>query len=83
MSEQIRVVVLQDEDVFIAQCLEVDISAQGKSADEAIRRLKVAFTAEVREAKDSGRTVFDLGPAPSSFATMYDANVVERTALVA
>jgi hypothetical protein len=46
-------------------------------------RLKVAFFAEVKEAKETGRSIMDLGPAPSSFTAMYDTDVVEKTALVA
>ncbi|MGR9312144.1 type II toxin-antitoxin system HicB family antitoxin [Rhizobium leguminosarum] len=83
MAEQIRVIVLQDDGVFVAQCLEVDIAAQGKTAEEAMARLKLAFNAEVREAKESGRSLMDIGPAPEAFAMMYGSKVVERTALVA
>ena len=33
----------QEEDLFIAQCLEIDIASQGKSEDEAIENLKEAL----------------------------------------
>lgn len=33
----------QDGEWFIAQCLEVDISSQGKSEDEAINNLREAL----------------------------------------
>ena len=33
----------QEDDWFIAQCLEVDVSSQGKSEDEAINNLKEAL----------------------------------------
>lgn len=83
MAEQIRVIVLKDEDVYVAQCLEIDIAAQGKTADEALARLRVAFKAELADAMECGRSIKDIGPAPDAFAMMYDSNVVERTALVA
>ena len=33
----------QEDDWFIAQCLEVDVSSQGKSEDEAINNLREAL----------------------------------------
>ena len=33
----------QEDDWFIAQCLEVDVSSQGESEDEAINNLKEAL----------------------------------------
>ena len=33
----------QEDDWFIAQCLEVDVSSQGESEDEAISNLKEAL----------------------------------------
>lgn len=83
MAEQIRVIVLKDEDVYVAQCLEIDIAAQGRTADEAMARLRIAFRAELADAKENGRSIEDIGPAPEAFSMMYDSNVVERTALVA
>ena len=33
----------QDGELFIAQCLEIDVASQGKSEDEAIDNLKEAL----------------------------------------
>ncbi len=33
----------QDEEMYIAQCLEVDVASQGKSEDEAVENLKEAL----------------------------------------
>ena len=33
----------QEEELFIAQCLEIDVASQGKSEDEAIENLKEAL----------------------------------------
>ncbi len=35
--------ILQDGEWFVAQCLEIDISSQGKSEDETIDNLKEAL----------------------------------------
>lgn len=81
MTEQIRVVVIKDENVYIAQCIEVDVAAQGKTPEEAMQRLEIALRAEAAEARENGKTLEDLGPAPEAFRSVYDADVVERTAL--
>ncbi len=83
MAEQFRVIVLKDAGVYVAQCLEVDVSAQGATPDEAMQRLGIAFRAEVREAKQNGKSIMDIGPAPASYSAMYEIDIVEKTALVA
>ena len=35
--------ILQEGELFIAQCLEIDIASQGKSEDDAINNLKEAL----------------------------------------
>ncbi|MYC74908.1 type II toxin-antitoxin system HicB family antitoxin [Candidatus Poribacteria bacterium] len=35
--------ILQEEELFIARCLEIDIASQGKSEEEAIENLKEAL----------------------------------------
>ena len=35
--------ILQDGEWFVAQCLEIDISSQGKSEDEAVENLREAL----------------------------------------
>ncbi|WP_424189973.1 type II toxin-antitoxin system HicB family antitoxin [Actinokineospora sp. G85] len=56
MSEQrtLTAAVHQEEDWFIAQCLEVDIASQGQSIQEALANLREAvelYFAEVPEAE--------------------------------
>ena len=83
MAQQFRVIVLRDGDVFVAQCLEVDIAAQGKTESEAKSRLRAVFHAEMEALKEKGADISSIGPAPDSFQALYDADVVERTELVA
>ena len=84
MQHTYRVVGLKDGDVFVAQVLEVDVSAQGRSFDEALERLKLALNAEGREAEASGRDIYDLlGPAPKMFHDLYEDHSQLREKLVA
>lgn len=80
MADALRVIVLRDGDLFYAQCLEYDIAAQGKTADEAVERLGIALRQERKEAVESG---IEIGPAPDHYQKMYDTDIVEKTALVA
>ena len=83
MTEEIRVVVLKDDNVFVAQCLEVDVAAQGTTPELAISRLRSALSAELKAAHDNGKQLADLGRAPESFWAVFESEVIERTALVA
>jgi hypothetical protein len=79
MAAPLRVIVLKDETVFVAQCLEVDVSAQGTSETEALSRLKAVLRAEADAAKVAGTNLSDLGPAPQAFHVLYKSNFVRRT----
>jgi hypothetical protein len=76
-------VIFPDGDMFVAQALEVDIAAQGRSTDEACRRLRLAVNAEQVEADQAGRDMFDIGPAPASFHALYDDQNVHRDTMAA
>lgn len=83
MADGIRVVVLKDDDIYVAQCLEVDVAAQGATPEQAMQRLKVALCAEEEEARQSGKSLDDIGPAPDAFRAVYDGDVVDRTCIAA
>lgn len=76
MDKQLRVIIFKDGDLFIAQCLEYDVAAQGRTEEEAQERLEVALRAEAREAKEAGKT---LDPAPAMFHAIYQSNDISRT----
>lgn len=75
----IRVVTFKEGDLFVAQALEVDVSAQGRTLEEANRRLMVLVRAEEAEAKANGRSLLDIGPAPHPFHVLYANNGVVRS----
>ncbi len=81
MTSPLRVVVFKDGDIFVAQCLEIDVSAQGTSHEDAMKRLKAALRAEEAEAKQAGKDLSELGPAPKAFHAIYQAGSIERDEL--
>jgi predicted RNase H-like HicB family nuclease len=81
MTSPLRVVVLKDGDIFVAQCLEIDVAAQGATHEEAMERLKVVLRAEEAEAKNNGKELVDLGPAPNAFHAIYGSGSIARDQL--
>ncbi|SNZ21689.1 hypothetical protein [Cohaesibacter gelatinilyticus] len=67
MLEQIHVAILKGDKMFFAQCLEVDIAAQGKTSEEAMGNLVHVFRCELAEAGKNGRSIMDIGPAPDTW----------------
>lgn len=76
-------VIFPDGDMFVAQALEVDVAAQGRTTDEAHRRLVLAMSAEQADADREGRDLFDIGPAPASIQALYDDRSVLRDTMAA
>ncbi len=78
----IRVVVFQDDGVWVAQCLEYDIGAQAGDIDTLNERLNVALKAELKESIERGKEPFaGIDPAPQRFHTMWEhrSRYVEMT----
>jgi predicted RNase H-like HicB family nuclease len=68
----LRYIVFSDNGFWVAQGLEADICAQGKTAAEACERFEATARAEAFEANEEGRTLFDIGPGPDRFFTMWN-----------
>ena len=43
MKKDLNAVVWQEDEWFVAQCLEVDVASQGKSEEEALENLRDAL----------------------------------------
>ncbi|HRI87420.1 MAG TPA: type II toxin-antitoxin system HicB family antitoxin [Candidatus Hydrogenedentes bacterium] len=43
MKQQLTASVWQEEDWFVAQCMEVDVASQGETEDDALTNLRVAL----------------------------------------
>jgi hypothetical protein len=61
----LRVVVFKQEDMFVAQCLEHDISVQ--AADIATLQMRFEETVAIE-----GEDLAAISPAPESFQKMWD-----------
>jgi len=48
-TPEIRVVLFREGDMWVAQCVEYDIGAQGKDLADVVQRLQVTLNVEVQE----------------------------------
>lgn len=70
----IRVVQFREGSWYVAQCLDVDIAAQGKTEDDLFYQLSRILVGRVLAAEDLGVNPFDaLPPAPKRYWDMYFA----------
>ena len=51
-SRTLTAAVHQEEDWYVAQCLEVDVASQGRTVDEALANLREAVTLYLDEIDD-------------------------------
>lgn len=75
----IRVVAFREGDLYVAQALEVDVCAQGRTPEDAMSNLRATLRVEADEAEAAGKSIFDIGPAPHAFHVMFADNHIERT----
>ena len=72
-SESIRVVVFQDGDKWVAQCLEYDIGAQADDTDKLLALFTAVLAAEMDEStRRHGRAFAGINAAPPHFQAMWD-----------
>jgi len=43
MTQNFNAVIIKEDDWFVAQCLEADVTSQGKTEDEALKNLNEAL----------------------------------------
>ena len=53
MTTSFTAVVTQEEDLFVAQCLEVDVASQGATEEEALANLREALALYFEEPRDT------------------------------
>ena len=69
----LRIVVIKDGDVFVAQCLEHDISAQATDLTKLKHRISAALTLEREYSLRNDKEPFcGIGPAPQHFHDLWD-----------
>jgi hypothetical protein len=72
-TDTIRVIVFQDADYWVAQCLEYDIGAQADDVDTLMARLEVALKAEFNESMERHGKAFEgIEAAPQRFQSMWE-----------
>lgn len=74
MSESVRVLIFKDGDHMVAQCLEHDIAAQGRSHEEVRRSFEWTYIGHVVLAAKRKRAPFaDLPKAPEIFWKQFES----------
>lgn len=74
-QDSTRFVVFQEDDKFVAMCLEQYICAQGCNMDELYLRLRIAYRAERDESiAQTGEPFGDVPAAPQRYHDMWEEN---------
>lgn len=74
-DEALRVVFLNRDGLWIAQCLEHDICVQATDLDEVKERLEMAMEFEVENAKSKGVEPYvRIPPAPKMFSDLWEGS---------
>lgn len=72
-AESLRILVFQEGGIWVGQCVEYDIGAQGRSISEMAKRLVVAIEAEEQiSRKRHGEAFRSIPAAPSHVADLWD-----------
>ncbi len=72
-TNQISIVVFQDGDIWVAQCLEYDIGAQAESLEKLYERLSDVIEAERAESLNRhGQEFVGVPEAPERFRKLYE-----------
>jgi hypothetical protein len=73
-TDSIRVIAYREGGVWVAQCIEHDIAAQGADFQTAMRRLTATVNAECEHTLEKhGQRFANIDPAPKKFEHMFDA----------
>ena len=72
-AQELRVVVFQEEGYWIAQCIEYDIGAQGKTYRDMAEHFALALTLELGESTNRhGEPFAGIDPAPAYFQRLWE-----------
>ena len=66
-----RFVLFRELELWVAQCLEVDIAVQGKTLVDALRSLELTLTGRIAVCEREGIDPFDLPPAPKDYWDLF------------
>ena len=65
-DNQMRIIAYEEGGMWVAQCLEHDISAQADTISKVKKRLLATIAAEAKDGLDR------IGPAPEHFQSMWN-----------
>ena len=72
-GQELRVVVFQEDGHWIAQCIEYDIGAQGKTYRDMAEHFALALALELEESTNRyGKPFAGIDPAPAYFHKMWE-----------
>jgi len=75
--DHVRVIVYSEGDLFIAQCLEVDIATQARDIPTLLERLDMTLDAECAICREGGRDPLKrIAPAPNYFHDLWEKRSV-------
>jgi predicted RNase H-like HicB family nuclease len=70
MSKVFTAAVHQEDDWFVAQCLEVDVASQGSTLEEALANLSEAVGLYLAEVEDPHPTATPSAPKAATLSTV-------------
>ena len=70
--QNIRLLLMQEGNWWVAQCLEFDIAAQAKTMLDAISEFKLVWTGRIRACEIEGADPFDLPQAPEFYWKAFE-----------
>jgi hypothetical protein len=78
----LRVIVYPEGDLYVAQCLEVDIATQAHDIPTVLERLDLTLDAECAISRDSNESLLNrIAPAPNYFHGLWEKRAVTLTHL--
>lgn len=78
--DSVRAIVFREGDMYVAQCLELDICAQARDVASVLDRLDLTIEAECAMRVEGGKEPFDgICPAPNYFHDLWEKRSVNLT----
>jgi len=72
MPQKLSVIILQEEGWFVAQCLEYDIAAQGRTVKDVLYEFQRTLVGHIILCHQDGTKLEDIPPAPPKFWQWFE-----------
>jgi len=81
-ESHVRAIVYRDSGLYIAQCIEHDIAAQGEDIEDVMAKLDLTIEAEMAACEERGLVLKDcIAPAPAYFHGLWAKANVKLTSV--